>query len=235
MEAGKMKAKRMSKTTSGVLVALLLLSLATTAQAALSPNILVKGDFTSGSIIDNKTSGLLNHGVWYGSGSKWDWMYSHGSQNAYASLGSDKTQNLFQAVQVSQSWPGHTATAGPAVISFDYQSHHLNTASTFAKLYGSNIQPTYSSTYTGLGTLLGTLTGFASDENHWTNNSLSFDAAAGYAWYTLVITGSTPHKDGAYFKVDNVSVQVTPIPTAAWLLATGLIGLVGVRRRWFNN
>jgi hypothetical protein len=27
------------------------------------------------------------------------------------------------------------------------------------------------------------------------------------------------------------SVTATPIPTAAWLLGTGLIGLVGIRRR----
>lgn len=30
-------------------------------------------------------------------------------------------------------------------------------------------------------------------------------------------------------------VSPAPIPTAAWLLATGLIGLVGVRRRWIKS
>ena len=43
-------------------------------------------------------------------------------------------------------------------------------------------------------------------------------------WYFDVDNGSTP------FRVGGASV-VTPIPAAAWLLGSGLLGLVGIRRR----
>lgn len=149
-----------------------------------------------------------------------------GRTPSYAELGNNKNQNLFQAVQVSQSLPGYTATAGPVFFNFDYKSNNIITGSTFAKLYGSDTQPTY----TSLGTMLGNLTGFASTQITWENKSLSFVADSGYAWYTLVITGNTDNPKGN-FQVDNVNVQVTPIPATAWLLGTGLIGLVVIRRR----
>jgi hypothetical protein len=34
------------------------------------------------------------------------------------------------------------------------------------------------------------------------------------------------------FKLDNVSLSAVPIPAAAWLLGSGLIGLIGIRRRF---
>jgi len=106
-----MKTKKMTKTIIGVLGGVLLLSLSATSQATLSPNLFVNGDFTSGSISDNETSGFLSNGVWYGSSDDWDRVSSR--KHLYASLGHDKTQKLFQTVEVSQSWPGYTATAGP--------------------------------------------------------------------------------------------------------------------------
>jgi hypothetical protein len=228
-----MKTQKVTKVIIGILAGLLLLSFSAAARAELSPNLLVNDDFPSSSSIGSVPPGALSHGIWYSSGSDHRWSLEHAGHpaNYYASLGSNRTRDLFQAVQVSRAWPGHTATAGPAVISFDYQSHNINTASTYAKLYGSNSQPTYTGTYTGLGTWLGDLTGFSASQSSWTNKSLSFDALAGYAWYTLVITGSTSKHEGSYFRVDNVNVQVTPIPAAVWLLGSGLIGLAVLRRR----
>ena len=46
--------------------------------------------------------------------------------------------------------------------------------------------------------------------------------------------GTSPLLGGTQIKVslmNDGSVTATPIPTAAWLLGTGLIGLVGIRRR----
>lgn len=225
-----MKTKKMTKTIIGVLAGVLLLSLSATAQATLSPNLLVNGDFTSGSISDNETSGLLSNGVWYGSGKKWDRKSSGGNPDAYASLGNNKTEKLFQAVQVSQQWPSHVATAGPVLVSFDYKSNNIIIANTYAKLYGSSAQPSYGS----YGIELASIADFSSSTSTWMPKSLSSNATSGYDWYTLVIYGATGKGGGgggASFKVDNVSVQVTPIPAAVWLLGSGLIGLAVLRRR----
>jgi hypothetical protein len=233
----------MKKTIIGVLAGLVLLSISAVAQAALSDNLIQNGGFTSTTIIDDASNniGTRNHpayislqsGQWYGSGNDWDGQSSGGNPGAYAFLGEDHTQYLFQAVQVSQVVSGSTATAGPVSISLDYRSSDINTGSTYARLYGNDSQPTYSS----FGTQLGSLTGFASDKSSWTNKSSSFTAATkGYAWYTVVIKGSTDDDD-SYFKVDNVSLRATsqptaaPVPAAVWLLGSGLIGLAVLRRR----
>ena len=59
--------------------------------------------------------------------------------------------------------------------------------------------------------------------------------------YTVTGTGNDNLKfilandtTGGVIGVDNVSATPTPIPAAAWLLGSGLVGLVGVRRRMKN-
>jgi hypothetical protein len=52
---------------------------------------------------------------------------------------------------------------------------------------------------------------------------------------TLVIAPDTPSPLANDFRIDTASLTVdatpTPVPAAAWLLGSGLVGLVGIRRR----
>jgi hypothetical protein len=222
------------KKTIGALAGLILLLLPAFAQADLSGNLLENGDFTGAGItsVKNIVSFNLSHGEWYSSGPNWKLISSDSGTIAYAELGNNKTQHLFQAVQVSKSLPGYTATAGPVLIQFDYKSKNIDTDETIATLYGSVIQPTYGNS-PALGIPLGTLNGLNSVQNTWLKTSLWLNPDTGYDWYTLVISGLTK-TGGASFGVDNVSVQVTPvpIPPAIWLLISGLTGLGAVRRRF---
>jgi hypothetical protein len=34
----------------------------------------------------------------------------------------------------------------------------------------------------------------------------------------------------AYFAMDNLTTSAVPVPAAVWLLGSGLIGLIGIRR-----
>ncbi|MDO8722026.1 MAG: VPLPA-CTERM sorting domain-containing protein [Syntrophales bacterium] len=228
-----MKTKKMTKTVIGVLAGVLLLSLSATAQATLSPNLLVNGDFTSTTISDN-ASGYLTSGQWYGSSTGWDLISTGGNPDPYAKLVTvNSVQHLIQAVELKTALPGYTATKGPVQVSFDYQASGLNLGQTYVNLYGSDNQPQYGN----YGTLLGTISGtsFSKGKSTWTSISSSSlnwtDASKGYAWYTLDIYTKTQNKTGNYFWVDNVNVQVTPIPAAVWLLGSGLIGLAVLRRR----
>ncbi|WP_155325819.1 VPLPA-CTERM sorting domain-containing protein [Desulfosarcina ovata] len=37
--------------------------------------------------------------------------------------------------------------------------------------------------------------------------------------------------NGTRIEIDNVSVSAVPVPAAVWLLGSGLIGLISVKRR----
>ncbi len=88
------------------------------------------------------------------------------------------------------------------------------------------------------------LVSFSKDNVNWTNavlidnQNVDVDGA-----YTLSLTDNFRYiriedatldnggDTGDGFDLDAVSVQATPIPGAAWLLGTGLLGLVGLRRK----
>ncbi len=48
---------------------------------------------------------------------------------------------------------------------------------------------------------------------------------------SILQTGSEPTTPDYYFKQATLTLETVPIPGAVWLLASGLIGLVGIRRR----
>ncbi|MBA3037537.1 MAG: hypothetical protein FP814_13730 [Desulfobacterium sp.] len=209
----------MKNIINGVLGVLFLLLISATAQATLSDNLLVNGDFT-GTTINNVSDPLIN-GVWY---IDKNWTVEGIGDSAYANLGNNKKAYLFQAVQL----PSGLATAGEVILSMDYMSGKLSSAS--VTLYGKNDQPSFGR----YGDVLVPITGsFSSSVSQWTNNSLNIFATSGYNWYTVVIYGVTGTGGGS-FSVDNVNVQVTttPIPTAIWLLGSGLVGMIVVRRKW---
>jgi len=61
-----------------------------------------------------------------------------------------------------------------------------------------------------------------------TQSATSFNLDAGN--YSAVVTGDAVGLQGGLYSV-TISAQPVPVPAAAWLLASGLIGLVAVARR----
>ncbi len=226
---------KMKKAIIGMLAGLFLLSFAVVSQAGLSPNLLSNYDFeTTG--LTKIESGNLSSGRWYIEDYSRNWSRDSYNGNDYAHIITSYSRHLFQAVSISTAWPGHTATAGEVKVSFDYQSYLglIFPGSFTVTVYGYNSQPTASNFTNGI--IIGTITGLGSVET-WTNVSRSFMADAGYSWYVIDFLSELGGVGAGirYLNIDNVSLQVTPIPAAAWLLATGLIGLVGVRRRWIKS
>jgi hypothetical protein len=84
---------------------------------------------------------------------------------------------------------------------------------------------------------------YTMDGTTWTKQALNYPT--GEAWVTLTLSALAGDPDFAFrfistnttsttMTVDWVQVsgtQVVPIPAAAWLLGSGLLGLVGIRRR----
>lgn len=49
---------------------------------------------------------------------------------------------------------------------------------------------------------------------------------------TIFLTGITGSQ---YIGLDNVSVSAVPVPAALWLFGSGLIGLIGMKRKSSNG
>jgi hypothetical protein len=222
----------MKKSITVILAGIILLLMPAFAQADLTGNLIQKGDFTGAVIIDNAT-GNLESGQWYGSKTGWDLLTTAGNSGAYAKLTEENSvQHLMQAVRLAPL----KAAQGQVQVSFDYISLGLITGQVAVELYGSDNQPQYGGSY---GTLLGTIQKqvFEKDNTLWTSlSSDNWSASRGYNWYLIDIYTKTQNsiQYENYFGVDNVSVQVTPvpIPPAIWLLISGLTGLGAVRRRF---
>jgi len=230
-----MKTNKMTKTIIGLLAGLMLLSMSATAQAVWSDDLLANGDFTGAAIIPN-ASGPLTSGQWYGSGTGWDLIADFGNTGAYAKLTEENSvQHLIQAVQLS---PPNSATPGPVQVSFDYVALGLTPGQATVKLYGSNSPPQYNNGTLFAGDQLGMISDiFLRNQTEWASISpYIWDALLGYTWYTIDIYAKTQYHstNDNYFGVDNVSVVVSsvPVPSAVWLLGSGLIGMLAVRRRF---
>lgn len=79
------------------------------------------------------------------------------------------------------------------------------------------------------GNLVTRLNGVTSSSNNWvlySYNLGSFDAGT----YTLAFAADGIENTLGGF-IDSASLQAVPIPGAVWLLGSGLLGLVGIRRR----
>ena len=71
-------------------------------------------------------------------------------------------------------------------------------------------------------------TGKALTNMGWDTKGFFFTAAGG----STTLTFTSMEADAYGPALDNVSVAPVPLPAAVWLLASGLIGLVGIRRRF---
>ncbi len=66
----------------------------------------------------------------------------------------------------------------------------------------------------------------------WQQFTASFNSGAATSIsLSAVDANTTPSSAGNDFTVDDISVSAVPIPVAAWLFASGLLGLIGVARR----
>jgi hypothetical protein len=76
---------------------------------------------------------------------------------------------------------------------------------------------------------LGSISLTKTEQHDWLLVSTSFNiAAAGNYTLAFAATG-TSNKLGGF--IDDVKLDAVPIPGAIWLLGSGLLGLVGIRRR----
>ena len=72
--------------------------------------------------------------------------------------------------------------------------------------------------------------------NYWTGTGTEYVSdPEDWAWSSDFIYGGQGlgHKDTAYFAmaVREIQVSTVPVPAAVWLLGSGLLGLVGIRRK----
>jgi hypothetical protein len=195
------------------------------ASADLTANLIVGGDFTSGSFTLASGTISLENGIWYKSSDAWTISsLSAMAWNVPAAGDTIRTGYLVQAVNAP------TASAGPVELYFNFSTGSTPDYAT-ATLYGSNTQPTYGSYGTQIGSIVlpvnHPLAGPAISE---TFGGLSYP---GYAWYTVLLYGEANYSERIY--IDNVSLKVTegtpvPLPGAVWLLGSALVGLAGMRR-----
>jgi hypothetical protein len=186
------------------------------ASADLTANLIVGGDFTSGSFTGVNSLISLSSGVWYTSqtGTTNTWQISSLSAMTM------RTGSLIQSVDAP------TVYEGPVEFKFSYNVPNTNGT---AALYGSNTQPIYGSYGTQIGTTIN-----LTDTIGWTGVTETFGGTSfsGYDWYTVIFYGEGTSTDRVY--IDNVSLKVTstpvPLPAAFWLLGSGFIGLIGIRR-----
>jgi len=51
-------------------------------------------------------------------------------------------------------------------------------------------------------------------------------------WETYPITGIDPNGPAFYASIDDLVITAAPIPASVWLMVSGLVGLVGLRRKF---
>lgn len=69
------------------------------------------------------------------------------------------------------------------------------------------------------------------DEWTWVDLSVLGDVIGLEATLSSSDVGAYGMNTPAYFAMDNLNASPVPVPAAAWLLGSGLLGLVGIRRR----
>jgi len=79
-----------------------------------------------------------------------------------------------------------------------------------------------------------------SDEANWLTvevnaanvSSIIFRAPNPIDWGTYPETGNDPNGPLFYASIDNLVINEAPIPASVWLMVSGLVGLVGLRRKF---
>jgi len=77
--------------------------------------------------------------------------------------------------------------------------------------------------------LFGTADGTSSNITDWTQITHTFDITTPGDYTIAFAASGTANKLGGF--IDNAELNTVPIPGAVWLLGSGLLGLIGIRRR----
>jgi hypothetical protein len=198
--------------------ALFLLVMTTISVNAASTNLVSNGGFeTLGSYIGN---GLYNATDWTISDlSSGTGVYSTVSSSGYGSLG------LLPAEGQSFLWGGaYSGNTGTITQQTLTSTARMNYNLDFSL---ANTNNGYSAANSWLVKWNGVNMGSGTNVGNFGNTPYHF-VVTGTGNDTLQFVFN--NEPGA-FALDKVSVSATPIPAAAWLLGSGLIGLIGIKRR----
>ena len=150
--------------------------------------------------------------------------------NQYIELDSDANRHVGYATAIDANVPTNSTmgqdivlTAGTYNLSFWYRPR-TDSVGTNGIKYGM-----WNSSGSSFGPVFGTVDGKSSDFTDWVQYTHSF-SIDNDATYTLAFAavGTSDNRGGF---IDNVELNAVPIPGALWLLGSGLLGLVGIRRR----
>jgi hypothetical protein len=235
------------------LTCLTLISISSPAESALSPNLVSDSDFATNTLTSpGNVSVSIGLDKWYATP-----IANNDNQNGlyyYSSSGdplpsvrlrgdgvSGTIYQLMDRIPPSQSTP-YLATKGDVQVTFNYLNDAVLASGT-VKLFGYTSQPNFGqlNTANAGGVEIFTETFTTAEKaihsgSNWAtwSSDVGRTALAGYNFYSIWVSltnGTISGNQDAFTFVDNFSVKVTPIPAAAWLLGSGLIGLVAIRRR----
>jgi hypothetical protein len=182
-----------------------------------------------------------------GSGQQLRWFRSVDGSNAWAELNTNrndpngKYNNSGYLGQVI-NYPG---MPGDITLSFLTKYQNIDTLGyvhdTDVKIFGKTAEPAREQpwgTDYAFGTLLGSYDfSPGDDQTVWDLRSYTISGKPAYNWYTIVFMGNIEGSQDKYVMIDNVTLNVpsaVPIPPSIWLLGSGIIGLVGLRRRFWR-
>lgn len=200
------------KTLNFVVVLAIVLLCACSAYASVSDNLVVNSNFNDG-------SGGLTIGQWSNYASLPGWTSTGGAgievqfetvakgTGKYVELDTTKNSNMQQTINGLNAGSQYTLT-------FDYYNRRNDPVNT------SDIE-----VYMGDKLLLKT-DWYA---QAWTTFSKTFTYSSDYSNVLTFLAVGKSDSYGGF--VDNVSMQPVPIPGAALLLGSAILGLVGIRRR----
>lgn len=185
-----------------------------------------------------------NSAVWRldtsGSDSHTEIAYTGGNS---AGLGFDSMGNLYygsNGLGTDQmfEWTAAQVAAGgqntgTATILSDLEVGAYDTTVGFDDQVFFNMNGYYSLGYNAIAKI----TGEGAGSNNY--DYVGINASTSYPWFTFLdYEGEGMGNGGALYATDYSTMgvaQVVPIPGAVWLLASGLLGLVGIRRRSSRN
>jgi hypothetical protein len=201
-------------------------------------NLAVNGNFSSSTpaFVTDDNSGNLSANTWYVN----TFARNSTNQNATytASFGGGTTGYIYQLIDTQGRNPSFVPHPGTVEVTFDITITQQNLSSTGLALYGIANGTTVSENQVGssgssVGTQLLSNTTFTGTAGTRTVD-ITGNAQNAYRYYLVWIkttTGADYSSPYPVVTIDNVTARVTPIPAAAWLLGSGLIGLVAIRRR----
>lgn len=199
-------------------------------------SLLTNGSFESPKVSDSKYS----HWAVYGDVGPWYLLSGQGIEiqtngtvvnakdgDQYVELDSDPNRHVggtFGSGSTNSAMGQDvTLAAGTYELSFWYRPR-TNTSGDNGIAYGlwGNTGPGFTSTF-------GTADGISSGITDWEQITHTFEITNPGDFTIAFAASGTANKLGGF--IDNVELNAVPIPGAVWLLGSGLLGLIGIRRK----